>query len=311
MIPLNICIPSYNYGRYLPEAIDSCLSQDVDFNLFVLDNASTDNTPELRDCYTSDSRVTWIRNETLLPVQENWNMAVSLANDGWVKLLQADDRLLPGSISFLSDLFTSNPDSSFIGHLSEIIDAQGRCIRKCVPYSYTHTVIALNAGDGPRLKLKHIARLREPTSNLFTKQAWEAVGGYSSSLRFTFDIDFNVRLMALFPGILCSIYLAQIRRHTQSDGATLPPSLAISDLKTVVRRMLEHSDDRESKLYADSWVQYRIIELFAQRFRSDPLASSRFLMRNLRDLLKLRPLSITCSTISRRILAGDVQQSLD
>jgi glycosyltransferase involved in cell wall biosynthesis len=294
----------------LPEAIDSCLSQDVDFRLFILDNASTDNTPELRACYASDSRVTWIRNETLLPVQENWNKAVSLASDGWVKLLQADDRLLPGSINFLGNLFESNPDSSFIGHLSEIIDTRGLSIRRHAPYSHSHPIITLKAGDGPTLKLRYIARLREPTSNLFTKQAWKAVGGYSSSLRFTFDIDFNVRLMALFPGILCSSYLAQVRRHAQSDGAILPPCLAILDLQRVVRRMLESSNDRESRLYADSWIQYRIIELFAQRFRDDPLLSGRFLMQNLRYLLNLRSLGITCSTILRRILTGDVQRSL-
>ena len=45
MSKIDIIIPTYNRAKYLKIAIDSVLNQTFkDFNLFVLDNCSTDNT---------------------------------------------------------------------------------------------------------------------------------------------------------------------------------------------------------------------------------------------------------------------------
>lgn len=40
----------YNYGRYLPKAIDSCLNQEpgnYELEVVVIDDGSTDETPEV------------------------------------------------------------------------------------------------------------------------------------------------------------------------------------------------------------------------------------------------------------------------
>jgi glycosyltransferase involved in cell wall biosynthesis len=49
---VSICIPAHNAARYLPKAIDSALAQEFeDFELVVLDNASTDETREICQAY--------------------------------------------------------------------------------------------------------------------------------------------------------------------------------------------------------------------------------------------------------------------
>ena len=49
---VSICIPAHNAARYLPQAIDSALGQEFeDFELVVLDNASTDKTREVCEGY--------------------------------------------------------------------------------------------------------------------------------------------------------------------------------------------------------------------------------------------------------------------
>ena len=123
---LTVCIPSYNYRQYLPYAIESCLASPADFRLVVLDNASTDGTDELRSRYEGDPRVTWHRNRELLPIQDNWNKAVSLATTPWVKVLQADDFLLPGAIERLLEIIASRPTAWFHGHLCRVVDGEGR-----------------------------------------------------------------------------------------------------------------------------------------------------------------------------------------
>ena len=44
-IRLSICMPTYNFGRFIGEALDSIMKQATDeVEIIVLDGASTDNT---------------------------------------------------------------------------------------------------------------------------------------------------------------------------------------------------------------------------------------------------------------------------
>ena len=49
---ISICIPNYNYARYLPECLDSILDQTYrDFEVIFRDNASTDHSYEIAKSY--------------------------------------------------------------------------------------------------------------------------------------------------------------------------------------------------------------------------------------------------------------------
>lgn len=307
---LSICIPSYNYAHYLGEAITSCLSTECDVRVIVVDNASTDFTPDLREQFTGDSRLTWVRNEELLPIQQNWNKAISLARTPWIKLLQADDRLLPGAIPRLEAFIQEEPSAWFHGHLCEIINAGGETIRQQHPYTKSLSPLKLAPREGLPLKLRQVARLKEPTSNLFRKEAWERIGGYSvGRLRFTFDIAFNVELMARYSGVLWSEYMAQVRRHSGSDGAKLPAQMAIDDLRTLVERILRDSGTPSDRRAATAWLQYRTIELAAQRIRKSPSESLLFLARQAGLLAHATSWPGALAMAGRRLLRGDVQKS--
>jgi len=55
---VSVVIPSYNCARYLPEAIDSVLAQTYrDFEIIVVDDGSTDSTPEVLARYGDQIRV--------------------------------------------------------------------------------------------------------------------------------------------------------------------------------------------------------------------------------------------------------------
>jgi glycosyltransferase involved in cell wall biosynthesis len=308
---LSICIPAYNYARYLPEAIESALKQPDDFELIVLDNASSDGTPALRERYESDPRVTWVRNEQTLPVQQNWNKAVSLASRPWVKLLQADDRLAERSIQRLLEIVSSQPAASFHGHLSSVIDSHGNKLREQVPFTRDKRPLRLGVGDGLPLKLRQTARLKEPTSNVFRKQAWEAIGGYTSELRFTFDVAFNIELFKRYEGTLWSEYLAEVRRHAQSDGARLPAETALGDLRNLIGRIESArggaltSADRHAGL---GWMQFRALELAAQRIKSRPGASALFLVKQFALMADVRGWPTAGGLLWRRATTGDVQR---
>jgi len=73
---VSVCLDSYNYGRFLPEAIESVLAQEFDdFELIISDDCSTDNSLEIAQKYASqDRRVKILRNAANLGMVRNRNV---------------------------------------------------------------------------------------------------------------------------------------------------------------------------------------------------------------------------------------------
>jgi glycosyltransferase involved in cell wall biosynthesis len=60
---LTVITPAYNAGAFLQETIDSVLEQDYrDFDCIVIDDGSTDGTPQLLERYRG--RLMAVRHET-------------------------------------------------------------------------------------------------------------------------------------------------------------------------------------------------------------------------------------------------------
>jgi glycosyltransferase involved in cell wall biosynthesis len=96
---VTVLTPVYNGEAYLAECIESIQAQTYDHWEYVLvDNASTDGTPELLRAYAArDPRVRIVTNERLVPVIENHNIAARQvsAEARWCKFVSADDLLFP------------------------------------------------------------------------------------------------------------------------------------------------------------------------------------------------------------------------
>ena len=109
-----VLTPVYNGGKYLAETM-ACVQAQTYPNLVhvVLDNASTDTTPEIISRYLN-SRVPVVtkRNSALLPQRENYNATVALApaEARYLKILAADDLMRPDAIARLVDVCERNPN---------------------------------------------------------------------------------------------------------------------------------------------------------------------------------------------------------
>lgn len=95
MPKVSILIPTYNYARFLPEALDSILIQTYqDYEVIISDDASTDNTQEIVAPYLGkDSRIKYVRHENNLGMVQNWNWTLKQARGEYVQFLFADDKL--------------------------------------------------------------------------------------------------------------------------------------------------------------------------------------------------------------------------
>jgi glycosyltransferase involved in cell wall biosynthesis len=92
---VSVLLAVHNDARFLREAIDSVLRQTLaDLELIVVDDASTDETPEILSSL-GDPRVALLRNDEQLGLAASLNRGLDRAQGRYVARLDADDVALP------------------------------------------------------------------------------------------------------------------------------------------------------------------------------------------------------------------------
>jgi len=200
VVSLSVCVPAYQAGRTLEPTLRSILSQDADFELLVLDNASTDATGEIAASF-DDPRLRVERNDSSLRIGDNWNRAIHLSTGDLVKVVCADDILLPGSLAAQLEVMR---DRTFAISSSrfQVIDEGGELLE---------TDLGLPGLDGvhtPRSLARTIVR-RGPAdfgptaAAMFRREHFDKVGGLRGDLVFPMDVDLFARVgqFGLFYGL--------------------------------------------------------------------------------------------------------------
>src|SRR5438045_4978983 len=77
---VSVCVPTYNYARFLPDCIESVLAQTLTgWELIICDDCSTDDSAEVVRRYADrDPRIRYVRNETRLGMNGNIKHATDL-----------------------------------------------------------------------------------------------------------------------------------------------------------------------------------------------------------------------------------------
>lgn len=133
-VPLvSVVVPNYNYARYLPQRIESILHQSFqDFELILLDDASTDGSLSVLQRYATDSRVSRLEVNTTntgSPFRQ-WVKGIRLARGKYVWIAEADDLADPSFLETCVKHALAHDDFSFAYAGSLLIDADGKVNRK-------------------------------------------------------------------------------------------------------------------------------------------------------------------------------------
>jgi glycosyltransferase involved in cell wall biosynthesis len=131
MPKVSIGLPVYNGEDYVGIAVESLLAQTfTDFELVIVDNASTDRTGEMCRAFAArDRRVRYVRNETNIGGGPNQNRAFDLANAApYFKWAAHDDVHAPEFLERTVAVLDSDPSVVLAFARANRIDAEGRHI---------------------------------------------------------------------------------------------------------------------------------------------------------------------------------------
>lgn len=215
-----VVVPVFNGAAYLAETLSSLLAQTIrGFRLVVLDNASTDGTPELAEKIGAGA-VEVVRARTQVSMTENWNRAIDLADTPYFVLAHADDLYAPIYLETLLGLVERH-EKAFLAHCSVTdVDESSRDIDSAIE-RYKDTfwphVDPYEAGGCDRLKALRRGNFILAPSVIFRTAAVRQIGPFNEDYLFVPDWEYWIRgTLAGYTIVSTRERLVRYRRHAAS-----------------------------------------------------------------------------------------------
>lgn len=112
---ISVLVPAYNAERYILPSVLSVLAQTCeDFELLVVDDCSTDRTPDLLSSIR-DRRLRVLRNPRNLGIVGTLNHAMAEARGRYIARMDADDYCLPTRFARQARFLDQHPDIVLVG----------------------------------------------------------------------------------------------------------------------------------------------------------------------------------------------------
>ena len=132
---VSVGVPVYNGERYLAQALDAMLAQDLeDFELIISDNASEDGTAEIARGYAArDGRIRYHRNERNLGLVSNFNRVFELSRGKYFKWTAHDDWHPKHTLRACTDVLEGDPSAVICASAVAIMDDDGEVFAEWHP----------------------------------------------------------------------------------------------------------------------------------------------------------------------------------
>ncbi|ORX63881.1 hypothetical protein BCR32DRAFT_330759 [Anaeromyces robustus] len=123
---VSVILPTYNGAQYLDKGIKAILDQTLeDIELIIINDASTDNTPEILKKYEDDSRITIINLQNNGGIGRGRNIGMEIAKGEFIGFMDADDFV---DEKFFESLYQNSEDKDVVvGYLVDCISDSYHC----------------------------------------------------------------------------------------------------------------------------------------------------------------------------------------
>ena len=178
---ISFCIPTYNHGRFLGVALDSILAQaPPQFEIIIVDGASTDETPQVAARYMQrSSAIVYRRMAQNRGVDPDIAQAVDISQGEYCWLMSSDDVLVEGVVAKVVAALESG-SQLYLG-------ARIECTEHLTPFSKDSILASESAGrwnfsdERSLLEYLHAARglvalFSYLSVLIFRRSLWDAGG---------------------------------------------------------------------------------------------------------------------------------------
>lgn len=129
---LSIIIPVFNAERYISRCVDSIIGQSfADWELLLVDDGSTDNTPLICDEYAARNTKIRVIHKKNGGVSSARNVGISNAKGDWIWFIDADDYILEGAKFVIESALTKDCQAVALSFIQEV--------NSCEAYPYLAT----------------------------------------------------------------------------------------------------------------------------------------------------------------------------
>ena len=194
MSSVDVVIPCYNYAHFLKRCVESVLVEtDVDVRVLIIDDASSDTTPEVGgELARRDPRVTFRRSP------KNKGL-ISTANEGimdWATakyslLISADDALTPGALGRAAKVMDQHEDVGMTYGMAYVISDDSGIMDLPNMDAFKYRIV-----PGSQF-LKHVCEHWQgvPTPTAVVRTSLQhRIGGYHPGLPQTSDAEMWMRI---------------------------------------------------------------------------------------------------------------------
>ena len=243
---ISIILSVHNGARYLAQAIESVLAQEgADFELIVVDDGSTDETPAILARYAArDRRMVLLHNDHNQGISKSLNRALAAAQGTLIARMDADDLCLPHRLQSQQRFLRDNPAVGVVGCAYQLIDAEGNPLPQAVLTPHTHPCCVW--------ALLYRNPFAHPTV-MMHRSVLEDAGGYPLTHNSQQDLALWCRLYTRTTFANLPDVLFQYRRHgSQVTGGTRSDEinrLEVASRHSVYAHLLGEAVDEQAIVY--------------------------------------------------------------
>ena len=242
---VSICIPNYNYGRFIEAAIKSASSQTYkNIEIIVVDNDSTDNSHKVICELNKNINLKYVRNNANIGMVPNFNKCMDLSVGEYLIFLSADDILLPDFVSRSLELFLYDNVSMVAAHCDGINNYNEVVIK---PPFYNKSAIIMGS-EHSRIFL--MTGVYFPSQVLIKRTSLNNVGGWNNRFPIFFDWNMWFKLSQVGDVGYIKDSLVLYREHEENAS-----SRAIINMQMIFEKYLLKMDffdslNPQSKLFS-------------------------------------------------------------